>query len=290
MTYPAPYALAQVSINAASAVTGRQVVPASATIALSGVNTLGWVTADWTIYGFPPGWTAPIGWTTNEDGSIGYSGTQSQPNPPSFTLPSLSLWGKWGIALLVNGGVDPTSLKMNLARMADQTMLLDMLSPLGLHDMMPFEFTQSGGTLRTWVGDHQTNLRLISAALAGNFNHPNPPVIWSYNASGGALEGPTYTFPSNLNTTVWMDSSANGGGTIAITLDASPSDGEINAWKDIGNVLQTNDVTVTAGGVPFEYPPGTFTTGTLAFNLAGQNGGLYPFQYSATKGKWYFLD
>ena len=172
-TYPPPYALAQVSIAAEPAVTGGQVVAGGATVAFTGVSTQGWVTALWELYDYPAGWATPSGWTLMTTGVIQYTGSNASPNPPSFALPSTATWGKWGLRLTVNNGVDPTGTGPNPytgapnPRMVDTTLALSMYSPHLLRDMFSGENAQFGGTPNEqWVHDYKWNLRLIETFIA----------------------------------------------------------------------------------------------------------------------------
>jgi hypothetical protein len=170
--YSPPYALVQVSVNGAGPVQGGtlgagQVIPASATIALTGVNTSGWNTALWEIYDYPPGWTAPSGWSTAATGVVYYNGTSVSPNPPSWTAPSVAGWGKWGIRLTVNNNTDPTGA-INYPRMQDTSMALSMYSAHGLRDGLAGEQGQFATILPNgqWTQDYKANVRTFEAEIA----------------------------------------------------------------------------------------------------------------------------
>ena len=170
--YSPPYALVQVSVNGAGPVQGGtlgagQVIPASATIALTGVNTSGWNTALWEIYDYPPGWTAPSGWSTAATGVVYYNGTSVSPNPPAWTAPSVAGWGKWGIRLTVNNNTDPTGA-INYPRMQDTSMALSMYSAHGLRDGLAGEQGQFATILPNgqWTQDYKANVRTFEAEIA----------------------------------------------------------------------------------------------------------------------------
>jgi hypothetical protein len=283
-TYPPPYALVQVVLNGAPAVTGGQVVAGSETVAFSGVSTQGWVTALWEIYDYPSLWVTPSGWTLMSTGIIQYSGSASNMNPPQFTLPSTSTWGKWGVRLTVNGGIDPTGTGPNLytgapnPRMVDTNMALSMYSPHSLHDMFVGENAQFGGTpSEAWVRDYKWNLRILEAFIAsggggGGGGGPlnfvpvlgpatvavNPGFKYGLDPTGGAItltvanivSGPAF---SQFGVISWCDVAA--GNTViqdpsvsghTITIDG-PSGGKIQDPENIGN-LNSSSVTLTIKG------------------------------------------
>jgi hypothetical protein len=282
--YPPPYALVQVVINGASAVTGSQVVNASSTVAFSGVSTQGWVTALWEIYDYPPLWVTPSGWTLMPTGVIQYTGTGASMNPPQFTLPSTSTWGKWGIRLTVNNGIDPTGTGANPQtgapnpRMVDTTMALSMYSPHLLRDMFVGENTQFGGIPNeAWVHDYKSNLRVLEAFIAsggggggggGVINFVPvlgpatvaalPGYTYGLDTTGGAItvttsgvvSGPAY---SSFGVISWCDVFA--GHTViqdpsvsghTITVDA-PSGGDVQDPENIGT-LNSSSVALTIKG------------------------------------------
>lgn len=178
MTFPAPFASVLCSINGGTATAGAQtVVSTSATLQLSAVSTANWQSALWEIYDYPPGYSTPSGWTLNgTTGAIQYNANGGSPNPPVVTM---QYWGKLGIRLTVNQGIDPTGV-LNPVRMVDTSCALTMLSPNGLRDMFAGEGSQFGG-FRSWVGDHKSNLRVMEAIAGGYMHIP----VWTINATAG---------------------------------------------------------------------------------------------------------
>ena len=283
-TYPPPYALAQASINGAPAVTGGQVVSGSATVAFTGVSTQGWVTALWEIYDYPPGYITPSGWTLMPTGVIQFSGSNASPNPPSITLPSTLTWGKWGLRLTVNNGIDPTGTGPNPytgapnPRMVDTSMALSMYSPHFLHDMFVGENAQFGGIPNeAWVHDYKANLRILEAFIASGggggggggqlqfipVTGPStfaalPGFSYGLDTTGGAITvtvasivaGPAFT---TFGVISWADVAA--GNTViqdpsvsghTITIDG-PSGGKIQDPENIGT-LNSSSVALTIKG------------------------------------------
>lgn len=279
-----PYAAVQVSLNGGANVTGYQAVSAAETVQLSGVNTTDWTTAYWNIYGFPPGWACPSGWQTAADGSYYYSGTQASPNPPEFTLPSSATWGKWGVSLTVNGGVNGQGVA-NPVQMTDTSLMLDMVSPvLGLHDLMPFEGSQSGGLLREWVYDVQRNLRLLDQQAAAA-SAVGTPMRLTFSSSSKQIVQSGVTQPVSMNT------SGGAFAAIAPTMTSS-NDGWVIELDDVAVSWGTHAASITVGsGVSIENPanPGTYVTnGTLALPQDGS--ASYAWRWFNTESKWKLLD
>lgn len=150
-----PFAQVQVSVNGGGNVSGGVAVPSAATVQLSPVSTVGWGTPTWQIYSYPPGYTAPAGWSTDAAGNI-YS---TAVTPPSITLPAnSSMWGKWAIRLSVaiQGSVT----------LVDEATIVRMLSPSGQYDTC-FNETNQFDTRELWIADYRHNLRVIESALGG---------------------------------------------------------------------------------------------------------------------------
>ena len=154
----APYAKALVRIAGGATQSGGITVAASQSVALQGENTTGWRVAQWQIIG-PPGWAAPAGWT-DVDGVATYTGTTE--NPPSWTLPTTSDWGKWAVTLTVNGGEKDGDAAH--PEMVDTTLMLSLASANGLVDLAVGEAAQFD-ELRGWSAPIQTALRAVDDAL-----------------------------------------------------------------------------------------------------------------------------
>jgi hypothetical protein len=194
MTYSPPYALAQVSVNGGAPSPGGGpgagvVIPASATIAFTGVDTTGWVTALWELYDYPPGWSVPSGWTRiAATGVVQFSGTSLTPNPPVWTAPTISGWGKWGLRLTVNNATDPQGA-VNFPRMVDTSLALTMYSLHGFHDGLAGEQSQfiaaSPAPNRQWAEDYKLNVRTMeSLAASGGSISPTQGAV---ALTGGVL-------------------------------------------------------------------------------------------------------
>jgi hypothetical protein len=107
-----PYARIDVRRNGGPVEQGGVVAAAGDVVRLAGENTTGWGPRRWEIYGAPPGWVAPAGWTFDAAGD-----TTTRPAtfystaiaPPAFTL---SDWGTWTLELFIGaattrGGYQP---------------------------------------------------------------------------------------------------------------------------------------------------------------------------------------
>jgi hypothetical protein len=230
-----PYALVQVVVNGGSPYQGGFVgagiqVPAGATIALSGVNVTGWETALWEIYDWPAGWSAPSGWTLQASGVISYAGSNVSPNPPTFTLPSISLWGKFPIRLTVNSGLDGTG-KYNPSQMIDASMALSMLSTNGLRDGFAGEGPQFATTLpyEAYQQDVKANWRTIDAFMSAFVGFKNGVVQKSAS------------FAAVANTYYLIDCS---GGAVTMTLPVLTAN-QVIGFSDWKSACATHNITVT---------------------------------------------
>lgn len=153
-----PYAKALVSLNGGGLVGGGQTVTATHTVQLQGENTSGWRKSRWEIIG-PPGWAVPAGWT-DEDGVAVYVGVTG--NPPLWTLPAITAFGKWIVTLIVNDGEkDGDAAHVD---MRDSTLALSMVSANGLEDIGTGEGTQFDD-VRSWTGALQAMVRQVDTAL-----------------------------------------------------------------------------------------------------------------------------
>lgn len=162
------------SVSGGGQQTGGITVSAGSTIQLSGVNTSLWTSARWEIYGYPPGWATPSGWTLDATtGNIYYTGT----TPPLITLPASgsTSWGKWLVRLIVNGGTkngvaptfDPVTGSYLPNDVIDIASGWQVLEPsTQATEVARFEGTQFGGLAR-WIGPLQTALRAIISMITG---------------------------------------------------------------------------------------------------------------------------
>lgn len=157
-----PYAKLRVAVNGGAPQTGALNVAAGNSIQLSAESTVGWTSAPrWEFYGYPPGWSAPAGWSTDASGVIYNTAVV----PPAFTLPSVGgIWGKWLPRLIVNSSsIDPnTGAGTPLPQLVDSATAFQIASALGLKDLAQYEDKQFGPN---WAKDHQANLRTLDAAI-----------------------------------------------------------------------------------------------------------------------------
>jgi hypothetical protein len=142
-------AKARISRNAGAPVTGGVVGALGDVIQLSGLDLTGWTSQLWELYGYPPGWSAPAGWTL-----VGTNYVSTAVAPPAFTA---SIWGKYMVRLTVNGGVRAGTPAADLV---DETCALSVPSPSGVEDLGVRETTQF--STRGW----QDAVSKIARALA----------------------------------------------------------------------------------------------------------------------------
>lgn len=149
----------QAQINGGAQQTGAVTVAAGDVVQLSLVSAAGVGALLWEIYSHPTdeagagyGLSLPSGWTDGADGhSYFYEGT----TPPTITIPSAPYWGKVLVRCTPGGN----------ALAADESLVLTMLSPLGLEDVAPLETIQADA-YRTWMKAFQNDLRLLGTVTA----------------------------------------------------------------------------------------------------------------------------
>lgn len=160
-----PYAKTLISVNSGATQSTSQTVAGASTIQLSGESVADWSQALWEIYGYPPSWPTPAGWSLN--GTTGIISSTAF-TPPLITLESAATrWGKWLVRLTVNGGTKNGT--PNHPDVIADTVGWQVLSPaLGLFDVGVLERGQFD-SIKWWVGALAASLRLIDtfAGLGG---------------------------------------------------------------------------------------------------------------------------
>lgn len=243
----------------------------------------------WEIYSYPPGWSAPSGWTAAASGRAYQYVAASAAAPPSFTLPASGTWGKWLFRAtlnnaLRNGVYDPTLI--------DKTAAVKIVGPYGLEDVAPFEEGQFSADA-WWADALQKTLRTIGSNLGGGggggggvaLGTGTPADVGSAGAQGSATtaapfnhvhrgvaqlaaSSPITVSAAYGNVTVGMnaiaDANVAAGAAIAVN-KLAPS---ASAWAP----LLTNAAGVTAWGNPGEPPAGYANVGIPA---SGTNSDTY---------------
>lgn len=169
-----PQALFYISVNGGPLQRGGIVVAGGSTIQFVPGNISGWEQAKYEIYGWPPGWPVPAGWTLDPNTHAIYS---TDFTPALITLePAATRWGKWLARNTVNDGVkfgqgiqfDPTGQPLASDVLDTGVNGFEVLSPvLGLSDIAIYESGQFGSYLE-WVDGLQKSLRLLDVSGGGS--------------------------------------------------------------------------------------------------------------------------
>jgi hypothetical protein len=164
-----PYALLRIKVNGGAPQTGRVEVLPGDTIQLDAESYDGWTSpvARWEFYSFPDTWTGPGGGWSSEtvaqpdgtDATVYYWLGNSQ--PPSFTAPTITDWGKYLPRLIVNDGYKGGAPSTDVV---DESTMMEIVSANGVRDLAWREGKQ-GGQEKKWTRDHQENLRTIDTSL-----------------------------------------------------------------------------------------------------------------------------
>lgn len=157
-----------VSIAGGGATSGGVLAAFGQSVALTAQSTVGWSQALWQIYDYPPGFSAPAGWSTDASGIIFFQPSNPTTPPPSFNLPGSGAnnWGKWALRLRING--NPLSINVNGVpntnfnpAYTDESTMLCVPSPTnGMHGVSFNETTQFD-PLRGAVGELMQSLRKV---------------------------------------------------------------------------------------------------------------------------------
>lgn len=222
-------------LNGGAQQTGAVTVADGDVVQLSLASAAGLGPLLWEIYSHPTdeagaGYALPLpsGWTDGPDGhSYFYEGT----TPPTFTIPSAPYWGK--ILVRCTPGGD--------ALAADTSLVLTMLSPLGLEDVAPLETIQADA-YRTWMRAFQNDLRLLGAGSAGTPYASTPAAVASSGKSGASGD---YARGDHVHAGV---ASVAATGKAGITGAAT-----LSAGKGVTLTQVSNDIEIAStggGGVP----------------------------------------
>lgn len=195
-----------VSKNSGGAATGAITCTWEDTIRLRLQSTAGVRSARFELYGYPPGWAAPSGWTEDTANRVIYA---TGVTPADFTLPTAASndWGKWLLRAIVDGETD------------DGATALEILSPGGLHATPAGEGAQFGGEAEQWGKDLEENWRICEGVIAGAGAASYAPWRAQGVAGSASLDSTTWTTIGAVR----VDPSAlpaPGGMTVAYALHA----------------------------------------------------------------------
>lgn len=141
----------QVSVNSGAATRGHVTAAVGDTLQFSRLQTDGARTVRYELYGFPPDFACPSGWSS-AGGIYYYSGD----TPPSVTITE---WGKFLPLLRLNGASDTDATGL-----IDASTGIDVPSVTGLHDCATGELAQCGGIDKTI----QRDLRVLGATATSS--------------------------------------------------------------------------------------------------------------------------
>lgn len=164
---PNAYAKLLLTVNGGATQTGGIQVNPGDVVHIAGENPGYWDHGQYEIYDWPPGWTAPGGWTL-QTGSFGQKyvfvsigGT----TPPDITVPvnTGGVWGKWLLRLVVNDGLRNGVVDLTLT---DESTAFETLSPHLLRGTAAREAAQFD-TVRAWAGEVDANWKRLETVVAG---------------------------------------------------------------------------------------------------------------------------
>lgn len=161
----------QVSVNSGPQQTGAITVNNGDTLDLSPQNPSGITSLRYEIYGYPPGFTVPSGWSTDTDGITFYVITNGSA-APQITYPvSASIWGKLMFRATANSGLRNSEPAADLI---DEDTAVQVLGPNGEEDIGYLEAGQFGGVMQ-WVRPLQNTIRVLSLLIGGGITPPATP-------------------------------------------------------------------------------------------------------------------
>lgn len=183
---PLAYAKLLISKNGGATQTGGVTAAAGNTIQLSGENPSYWTHGQYEIYDWPPGWTAPGGWTlqTTSEGSKYVFYSVGGAVPPLITIGTE--WGKWLCRLVVNDGMRNGVVDATLTD--DKLTAFMALAPSGLHGIGTGE---GGQFAKSWAAEIDANFRLINIAILSGITVTGSFAVSGYDTvdhSGGGQE------------------------------------------------------------------------------------------------------
>jgi hypothetical protein len=284
-----PYAQLTVAVNGGAPQTGEVAATTGQTIQLGMVNSSGVNAQTWEIYGSPPSFNPGAGWSLESD-NVTWSSAASTPAPFSTG----TRWGKFMLRLRING--NPLTLNADgspnasfIQQLTDESTAITYVSPtVGLDDLGYLESNQFSPL--GFVGDHQTNLRLIEnylTTLVGT-------LALTWNNITHASTGAQLTAPTNV---VMIGVTLNTvGGACLAKFPTNPPDGMIVRVADppAGGSPGTGNWAAAAGqmkgatGQYVELPtaPGTFSALAGTVSMPSVARATQDFQWHGLSSSW----
>lgn len=188
---PNSYAKLLLSVNGGANQTGGVQVNPGDVVHLSGENPGYWRTGQYEIYDWPPGWTAPVGWTL-QTGTFGQKYvyvSSGGSTPPDITAPvnTGGVWGKWLLRLVVDDGLRSGQVDLTLT---DEATAFETLSPHLLRGSAAREASQFDA-VRAWAGEVDANwkrLETVIAGLGGGGGGAVPTGTGFYHVTGNVMD------------------------------------------------------------------------------------------------------
>lgn len=162
-----------ISLGGGAYTHGLQTATSGQTVNMEVASTSGLSSIRYEVYDYPPGFSAPAGWSTDSSGVIYFAPSNITTTPPAFNVPtsSQSLFGFF--MCRVRGNNNPLRLNADgspnttyNSNLTDEASCFTLHSPSG-QPGVGFNLTNQADILRQWVGPLMQSLRALEGAGAG---------------------------------------------------------------------------------------------------------------------------
>lgn len=202
----------RVSRNGGAPSTGGITAAHSDVCQLSVADPTGLSQIRYEIYGFPPGYALPAGWTDSGNGVYTYESTGEL--PPTFTIPvSTTYWGKYMLRVTGNNATrNATEFAPDLI---DERTSLEVVSPHGVTTVGVKESRQFDSLRGVWVTSLDKAIRSLDLLIGGGLAAPSNPAENGRVAIGSAgnltyLAGGSAGDVLRWNGTAWVAAALSG--------------------------------------------------------------------------------